>query len=103
MAERNRDSHQSDFVHGCGNYAEDQTTRCRLADEVADRHAHRNARVFPRIRSLPVPDEQSLDQRRYQENWQENQHNGTCGLPKQFVETEVEFYRMSPSHLVVTR
>ena len=79
---RYRDSRQSDLVHGPGNDAEDQTTRCRLGDEVADRHACRDPRVLPWVRSLPVPDQQALDQRRDQENRQENQYDGTYGLPQ---------------------
>ena len=58
MVERYRDGRQSDPVHGPGNDAEDQTTRCRLGDEVADRHACRDPRVLPWVRSLPVPDQQ---------------------------------------------
>src|SRR5437762_3045934 len=46
VAERDRDRRQSDLVdRGC-NDAEDQTASCRLGDEVADRHADRDARIF---------------------------------------------------------
>ena len=97
MVERNRDGRQSDLVHGRGDDAEDQATRRRLGEEVADRHADRDPSVFPWIRSPPVPDERCLDQRRDQENWQENQYDGACGLAQQFVEADVEFHDLLPS------
>ena len=98
MAKRNRDGRQSELVDGRCNDAEDQAARCRLGDEVANRHADRDTRIFPWICSLPASDEQPLEQRRDQENREENQYDRACCLAEQFVKAEVEFHRLLSCH-----
>jgi hypothetical protein len=93
VAERNRDRRQPDLVDESGNDAEDQTAGCRLGDEVADRHADRDAGIFPRIVALPAADQPPLEHCRGEENRKENHHDRVCGLAQQLVEAEVEFHR----------
>ena len=60
VVERHRNGRQPEFVHKRSNDAEDLSMHGGLGNEMADSDQQRHAGIFPRIVTLPVENDQSL-------------------------------------------
>src|SRR5277367_364932 len=99
VMQRDRDRRDPDPVNGSSDDTEDQPMRRSLGEKMADSHDGRDARVLPRIGSLPIEDQQPLDHGCCQKDRQKDEDYRAGAMTQQVIEADVRFHRYPTSKM----